>query len=214
MILKIFNMIKYIFCALLLLLASVSKAQNIFEKELDSVQDEAQAAKFIETHTSNKGQLYVFNKEKHKTQLAQELFAMGKGASKTIVTNGDKTHYKIIEKYHRYSYVYLDGRDKSLSEMKQLQQSIISKYEDGFRFKDLAKRYSMDGNANRGGDLGWFTKGKNSTELQDAIIDDNNGADIFTLDFPDKQAFYVVIRTYPTKFIEEIKVLQVTESTR
>lgn len=211
-------MFKYNFFAALFISASVSKGQNNFEKELDSVQDEFEANKFIETHTSNKGQLYVFNKEKHKTQLAQELFTMGKGARKTIATDGDKTHYKIIDKYeipyHRYSYVYLDGRDKSVNEMKQLQQNIISKYEDGFRFKDLAKRYSMDGNANRGGDLGWFTKGKSSTELQDAIIDENNGQDIFTLDFPDKQAFYIVLRTHPTKFIEEIKVLEVTERTQ
>lgn len=107
--------------------------------------------------------------------------------------------------------MYLDGRDKSVDEMRQFQNKIIAKYNNGFRFKDLAKMYSMDANANRGGDLGWFTKGKTSTELEDTIINENDGKDIFTLEFPDKQAYYVVVRTQPTKFIEEIKVLQVTE---
>ncbi len=206
---------KNLLCTVLFLMSLFSTAQNSFETELDSIQDETQATKFLETHKSNNGQLFVFNKEKHKTQLAKDLFSMGKGGSKVVSNEMEKTHYKIIDKYeipyHRYSYVYLDGREKSASEMKQLQRKIISKYNEGFRFKDLAKMYSMDANANRGGDLGWFTKGKSTTELEDAIINENGGQDIFTLEFPDKQAYYVIVRTHPTKFIEEIKVLQITE---
>lgn len=195
---------------------SFVSSQNSFQTELDSIKDEIQATKFIETYTSIKGQLFVFNKEKHKTQLAKDLFNTGKGGSKVIQTDFDKTHYKVIDKYeipyHRYSYVYLDGKDKSFTEMRQLQNNIISKYNEGFRFKDLAKMYSMDANANRGGDLGWFTRGKSTTELEDAILNENDGKDIFTLEFPDKEAYYVVVRTHPTKFIEEIKVLKVTEA--
>ena len=209
---------KHLLYIALFLITSITTAQNSFEKELDSIQDETQATKFLETHKSSKGQMFVFNKEKHKTQLAKDLFKMGKGGSKVIATERDKIHYKIIDKYeipyHRYSYVYLDGREKSVSEMKQLQSKIISKYNEGFRFKDLAKMYSMDANANRGGDLGWFTQGKSTTELEDTIINENDGQDIFTLEFLDKQAYYVVVRTHPTKFIEEIKVLQVTELSR
>ena len=208
-------MLKHLLYTALFLTSLVSTAQNSFETELDSINDETQATKFIETHKSNQGQLFVFNKEKHKTQLAKDLFKIGKGGSKVVSNEMAKTHYKIIDKYeipyHRYSYVYLDGRDKSDSEMKQLQTKIISKYNEGFKFKDLAKRFSMDVNANRGGDLGWFTKDKSTTELQDAILNENDGKDIFTLEFPDKQAYYVVVRTYPAKLIEEIKVLQVTE---
>ncbi|MEZ4803151.1 MAG: peptidylprolyl isomerase [Gelidibacter sp.] len=211
-------MFKHLLYSFLFLFSFFSSAQNSFEIELDSIQDEAQATKFIETHTSNKGQIFVFNKEKHKTQLAKDLFKIGKGGNKVIANEIEKTHYKILDKYeipyHRYSYVYLDGHGKSDSEMKQLQNNIISKYNEGFRFKDLAKMYSMDANANRGGDLGWFTKDKSTTELEDAIINENDGKDIFTLEFPDKQAYYVVVRTQPTKFIEEIKVLKVTESAK
>lgn len=208
-------MLKHLLYTALFLTALISTAQNSFETELDSINDESQATKFIETHKSTKGQLFVFNKEKHKTQLAKDLFKIGKGGSKVVSNEMAKTHYKIIDKYeipyHRYSYVFLDGHDKSDSEMKQLQNKIISKYNEGFRFKDLAKLYSEDDNAKRGGDLGWFTKDKSTTELQDAILNENDGQDIFTLEFPDKQAYYVVVRTHPAKLIEEIKVLQVTE---
>lgn len=208
-------MIKYLLCTAFIFSTFPILCQNSFEAELDSIQDETQASKFIEIHTANNGQLFVFNKEKHKTQLAKELFSIGKGGNKVVATDIEKTHYKIIDKYeipyHRYSYVYLDGRKKSINEMKQLQNKIIKKYNEGFRFKDLAKMYSMDTNANRGGDLGWFTRSNSTTSLEEAIMNENNGQDIFTLDFPDTQAFYVVVRTHPTKFIEEIKVLKVTE---
>ncbi len=208
-------MIKYLLCTAFIFSTFPTLCQNSIEEALDSIQDETQATRFIEIHKANNGQVFVFNKEKHKTQLAQELFSIGKGGNKVVATDNEKTHYKIIDKYeipyHRYSYVFLDGREKSINEMKQLQNKIISKYNEGFRFKDLAKMYSMDTNAKRGGDLGWFTRSNSTTALEDAIMNENNGQDIFTLDFPDTQAFYIVVRTHPTKFIEEIKVLKVTE---
>ena len=191
-------------------------AQTSFEAELDSIHDESQATHFLETHTSNKGQLFVFNKEKHKTQLAKDLFSMGKGSNKVVANEIEKTHYKIIDKYeipyYRVSYVYLDGSKKSMSEIKELQNTIIAKYNQGYRFKDLAKMYSMDQNATRGGDLGWFTKGEMTPEFEQAVIDGANGvADIFIVDIPERNWYYVVVKTHNTKLIEEIKVLKVTE---
>ena len=52
---------------------SLASAQNDFEKELDSINDEVTASKFIENHKSNKGKLITFNKEKHNTSLAKEI---------------------------------------------------------------------------------------------------------------------------------------------
>lgn len=192
-------------------------AQNDFLTQLDSVQNETQASRFIETNRASKGQLFIFNKEKHKTQLAKDLFSLGKGSTKVISSDIEKTHYKIIDKYeipyYRYSYVYIDGNKKGASEAHQLQNSIIAKYRNGFRFRDLAKQYSMDASANRGGDLGWFTKGNLTTELQSAIMESPHDMDeIFTLELPEKNAYYVVLKTHDNKMIEEIKVLKVTET--
>ena len=94
-----------------------------------------------------------------------------------------------------------------------LQNRIISKYQQGFRFGDLAKMYSMDANANRGGDLGWITTGNESSELEAILANDNhNVEEIFAFDLPEKNSFYVAVKTHPTKLIEEIKVLEVTET--
>ena len=193
-----------------------SIAQSSMEMELDSIQDEAQATKFIETYKNQSGQLFIFNKEKHKTQLAKDLFSVSKGGTKIVSNEIEKTHYKIIDKYeipyYRVSYVYFDGSKKSMEEIIELQKYVIKKYKQGFQFKDLAKQYSMDSSANRGGDLGWFTHGEMVPEFENAVINSGNAIDdIFTVDIPERKWYYVVLKTHDTKLIEEIKVLKVTE---
>ena len=209
-------MLKFFICLTTCFITSVCWSQESIEIELDSINDEVTATKYIETHKSNKGKIIVFNKEKHNTRLANELFELSKGSKKTYKTDIDKTHYKVIDKqsipYYRVSYIYLDGNKKSLDEINTLRSEIIVKYNDGFPFKNLAKRYSMDNNANRGGDLGWFTNGDMAVEFEEAVINSNsNVGDIFTVDIANKNWYYVVLKTYDTKMIEEIKVLKLTE---
>ncbi|HLT34389.1 MAG TPA: peptidylprolyl isomerase [Aquaticitalea sp.] len=209
-------MLKPLLYTALILVTLGSTAQTSLEIQLDSIQDEAQATKFLDTYKSNKGKVFVFNKEKHKSQLAKELFDMGKGSNKVIATDIERTHYKIIDKYeilyYRVSYVYLDGNKKTQSEIKDIQSKVITKYNQGYRFKDLAKMYSMDKNATRGGDMGWFTHGEMDGEFENAVLNSAKGVnDIFVVDIPEKNLYYVVLKTHETKRIEEIKVLQVTE---
>ena len=75
-------MLKNLLTAFLILLSCIAVSQNNFESQLDSIQDETQATKFIETNKSYKGQIITFNKEKHKTPLADDLFALGRGGKK------------------------------------------------------------------------------------------------------------------------------------
>ncbi len=209
-------MLKHLHYVAIFLSAIVTTAQNSFVTQLDSIHDETQATKFIETHTLNKGQLFVFNKEKHRTDLAKDLFKLSKGGNKVIANEIEKTHYKMIDKYnvpyYRVSYVYLDGTNKTKEEIFQWEQIILSKFQQGYKFKDLAKQYSMDSNATRGGDTGWFTKGTMDPEFEEAVINaPNSVGDVFTVNIPNKNLHYVVLKTHDQKMIEEIKVLSVTE---
>ncbi len=208
-------MLKHLLYSVLLLSSLFTVAQNTLIMEMDSIQDEEQATKFIEDHKVNKGTIYVFNKEKHKTLLAQELFKMGKGGSKTIASEVEKTHYKVIDKYnvpyYRVSYVYLDGTNKTKEEIHNWGQNVMTKYQQGYKFKDLAKQYSMGTNANQGGDSGWFIKDTKDSEFEDAVINSSSSVgDLFTV-HTSKDKHYVVLRTHNQKIIEEIKVLTVTE---
>ncbi|WCO03298.1 peptidylprolyl isomerase [Psychroserpens ponticola] len=209
-------MLKNILLLLVFVTTSICFSQNNFESELDSIQTLDEAKIYVKKNKSLKGKVITFNKEKHHTQIADELFRLAKGSKKVYKTDMEKTYYKVVDKneipYQKLSYIYLDGKEKSMEEINILRHNIIAKYRNGFRFEDLAKLYSMDTNAKRGGDLGWVTQGDLHPDFEAHVLDNSHEVnDIFTVDIPKQQWYYVILKTEGTKFIEEIKVLKVTE---
>src|SRR5690606_6361735 len=109
--------------------------------------------------------------------------------------------------------IFLDGTNKTDEEVFKWQQMVMTKYQQGYMFKDLAIQYSMATNANQGGDIGWFRRGTLDPELEEALINSPNSVgDLFTVHLKTKNWHYVVLKTHNQKMIEEIKVLTVTES--
>lgn len=205
----------YIFSLICVLSISIN-AQTKFETQLDSIQDELQAKAFIESNKSNKGQIITFNKEKHNTTLAKDLFKLGNGGKIVFKTDVEQTYYKVIQKdeipHYRMSIISIDGSNKSINQINSLRSTIINKYKEGYQFKDLAKRYSMDDYVNRGGDMGWFRSGDLDIYFEKIVTNNKYSVDdIFEVDSPGKQWYFVVLKTHDTKIIEEIKVLKVTE---
>ena len=193
-------------------------SQNSLEQELDSITTTEEAKAFAKANKKvNKSKLITFNKEKHKTRLANDLFKLSKGGKKVVKKDQKKTYYKIIDKektlHYRASYIYFDGRKITLEEINAKRSKIISQYKQGYKFETLAKIYSMDQNSKRGGDLGWFSRGQMHPDFENAIkshaIDD-----IFTLDITDRNWHYVILKTHDAKPIEEIMVLKYTEVTK
>ena len=209
-------MLKNILLLIVCLTTTISFSQQDFESELDSIQTLDEAKIFVKKNKSLKGKVITFNKEKHNTKISEDLFKLSKGSQKIYKTDMTKTYYKVIDKddipYQKLSYIFLDGKQKSMEDINSLRQNIIAKYRSGFRFEDLAKHYSMDNNAKRGGDLGWVTEGDLHPDFESKVLDNSHNVnDIFTVDVPDQQWYYVILKTEDTKFIEEIKVLKITE---
>ncbi|NRB59035.1 MAG: peptidylprolyl isomerase [Winogradskyella sp.] len=199
----------------LLIIPCFSLAQESLEKEIDSINTEEQAKSYIKEHKAAKGKFYVFNKQKHKTRLASDLFKLSKGGTKVVKTEFKKTYYKIIDKekvtHYRASYIFFDGSKLSKEEIDAKRRKIISQYQQGYKFSRLAEINSMDINAKRGGDLGWFPEGEMHPEFEEALLEHDNG-DIFTLDIEEKKWHYVILKTHDAKDIEEIKVLKLSET--
>jgi parvulin-like peptidyl-prolyl isomerase len=194
-------------------------AQNKFEKALDSVTSIEKAQRYINSAERRKNKIITFNEEKHKSKLAKELLKLAKGSTKVIKREGENIHYKILEKrkitYYRVSYMFLDGKELSISSIEKLRPQIIEKLKRGVPFKDLAMQYSMDNNKKRGGDSGWFTYGDMLPEFEQQVMNDNHKVnDIFTVNVESNQWYYIVKKTYDKKDIAEIKVLKIVESTR
>ncbi|WP_299781670.1 peptidylprolyl isomerase [uncultured Formosa sp.] len=193
-------------------------AQKSFKGPLENITSEEQAKAFIKAHKKLKGKFFVFNKEKHNTTLAKELFDTSIGYSKVYENEYSKTTYKIIDKtetiYYRASYIFINSDNLNESDLKRLKQTIYSKYNQGMDFASLIKRYSMDANASRGGDTGWFIDGKMPVEVEDELIRNNKNHylnKLFTVDIPEKNWHYIILKTEEPKPIEEIKVLKITE---
>ncbi|WP_299113431.1 peptidylprolyl isomerase [uncultured Winogradskyella sp.] len=203
---------------LLLFFPIISLSQESLEQELDSITTTEEAKTFAKTHKKvNKSKLFTFNKEKHKTRLADDLFRLSKGGKQIVKTDYKKTYYKIIDKnkvlHYRVSYIYFDGNKMTLNEINDKRNKILNQYNEGYKFDALAKLHSMDLNAKRGGDLGWFPEGQMHPQFEDAVKHHKTN-DIFTLDIADKNWYYIVLKTFDPKPIEEITVLKYTEAVK
>lgn len=194
----------------------LSIAQLDLNRELDSINTEEAATKFIKYNKGAKGKIITFNKEKHNTQLAEDLFKLSKGSKKVYKTDFSKTYYKVIDKtatsYFKLSIIYLDGTKKSMEDIDKIRNTILHRYNEGYKFKDLAKLYSMDKSAKTGGDLGWLTKGDLNADFEQKI--ESTDELIFTVDMPEQNGYFVVLKTENPRLIEEIKVLSLTQSTK
>jgi len=213
-------MLKILFTSLLCLTAPLIFSQSkSFEKSLDSIQSESEAQEFIKNNKSSRGQVLVFNKEKHRTRLAKDIFSLNVGSKKFDKKNPNPTYYKVIEKistpYAKASAIFFDGKQKSLAEINKSRNLIIKRFRDGYQFEDLARMYSMDKTAKQGGDLGWFTIGEMPKNIENAVFSGkHNINDIYMVDIPEQDAYYVILITAEKKLIEEVKVLKVTEPAR
>lgn len=193
----------------------ISVAQNSFETQLDSIVSIDEAQEFIETNKKAKGKVFIFNKEKHKTKLADELFSMYTGGKKVIQSDYKTTYYKIIDKnkvlHNRVRYILFDSAKMSVSEINALRAQIISRYKEGYEFKTLAKYYSMDINAKKGGDTGWYIKGTLHPDFEKAV-ESHSVDELFTLDLVENKNYYLILKSFETKAIPEITVLKFSES--
>lgn len=209
---------KITFLVLIFTFNSIS-SQNKIEEVLDSITNIENAETFLKNKKNRKNKIITFNEEKHKTKLSKSLLKLNEGGTKVVKNEIEKVHYKILEKneivYYRVSYIFLDGTQIPISKIEKLREVILSKHNLGISFKDLARQYSMDGNSNRGGDLGWFTYGEMMPEFEQQVMNNShNVGDVFMVDVESNKWYYVVKKTHDKKSISEIKVLKIVESRR
>ena len=196
-----------------LLFTITISAQDAQTKDFDSIVNMEEAKEYIKEKKSEKNKIITFNEAKHQTSLAIDLY---KNGAATVKSDIEKTKYKVIEKStttnYRVSYIFFDGLKMTVSQINATRDKIRTKYKEGTPFSELAKQYSMDGNANHGGDLGWFEKGITHPTFEAEITNNiYKVGDVFTIDIVQNQWYYVVLKTHEPKEIQEIKVLKIVE---
>lgn len=200
----------------ILFASSIISAQESTTISLDSVTDLTKAEAYLKSNKGKGNKLITFNEEKHKTTLATDLLKLPVGGKKSIENDIEKTTYKVVEKnsitHYRGSYILLDSKKNNIEKTKSIRDKIITDYNNGYPFDFLAKKYSVAKNATRGGDTGWFINGEMDIILEVAITDNTHDLNsIFSYDDPEKNHFYIILKTYLPKEIKEIKVLKTVE---
>lgn len=195
---------------------AILNAQNSTEESLATIENQEQAKQFIKNNYDFNSKVFTFNEEKHKTQLAKALFKLEKGQVKSEKGEYEKTLYKVLDKttnsYYRVSYIFLDGNTYSLKSINELRETLILKYKNSVPFFELANQYSMDKNANKGGDTGWLTLGNMHPDFETTATNNKHALkDIYTIDIPSKNWYYLVLQTHEPKEITEIEVLKIVE---
>jgi len=190
--------------------------QNNLAKQLDSITTKDDAAVFIKTYNLKESKLYTFNKEKHKTTLANSLFKLPEGGKKVIRTKLKKTYYKIIDKskvnHYKFNIIVLDGNETSEYSAKVIRNKILSQHKEGYKFEDLAKKHSSEYSTETGGDTGWVKLGDISDAFNKKAFSQNLAVnDVFTIDDNKNKKYYIVKKTKDKTPIEEITVLKFTE---
>jgi len=199
---------------LFLFVPLLSISQNELDTSLDSITNKREAKIFLKSNKDKiKGKIVTFNKLKHKTKLANELFETSVGSKKVVNSEKGKTTYKILEKkevqHYRASIILFDSNKTTIAEINSLRMFILKGIRSGeHKFENLDRVYSSHPTAKTGGDLGWIKKGTFSKRFE-KIITDKRVGQVFSFDEHRLKKHYVIKKTQNNEPIEEITVLKI-----
>lgn len=165
-----------------------------------------QAWSFLDIHPKYKGEVVSFKSIQDSSAFAKKLYQTKRG---TILTNNGYV-YKLLWdttcQFSKVSYVFLSGDSLTIQQIDGLRTSIIDQYNHGTPFNQLSSIYTMDGNTN--GELDWFYQGYVANEFAEAINQHAKG-EVFTVDVPSHNWYYVVKKTHDTQWCKEVVVLKI-----
>ena len=99
-------------------------------------------------------------------------------------------------KQNRVKYIYLDTKDYSIQKINEIRKEIITNYNKGISFHELNVKFSSYKNKEEiDSDLGWFQDGQMEKNFEEGIKKHKKD-EIFTIDIPKKNWYYVVLKTH------------------
>lgn len=172
---------------------------------LKNVKTIEQAEAFVEKNKSRGAKLFSISEGKDTAEILLPLYSKKPG----YVFSFERYTYKIIalstSPRFRVNYIYIDGTSFSKNEIDSIRNVIIQQYRSGIAFTELAANYSMDGNLT--GDTHWFEEDMMMKDFEVAVRSRKKG-DLFTVDIPEKNWYYVVLKTFDDKLVTELTILR------
>jgi hypothetical protein len=181
-------------------------AQSI-DNKLQKINSLKQANAFLKSNKSVNGSVYSLNSVMDSITLINL-----KNIKAEQIIKTDSFIYKIINEFdievNKVSYIYLNGALIDKTSIDSLRDIIISKYNSGTKFEDLVEIYNMD--SNKSGELGWFTDGIMVKSFEIAIKSKSLNS-IFTVDIPENNWYYVVLKTNNQRVSKSYNILQIAK---
>jgi len=169
----------------------------------------SEAERYFKNHPEDEGEIFTVMPE-IDGELIKNEFANRKVGD--IFSKKENT-FKIIAanevQIFRVSYIFLDESKISLKKINETRNKILKKYEKGISFSQLASQYTMD--TTKDGDLGWFAEGMMVPEFESAVKQHKIN-DIFKVDIPERKWFYIVLKTFEDKKVNQFTVIKIKSS--
>lgn len=168
-----------------------------------------QAKSFMKQHPAYEAKLYKIE----NGQIAEEILSPLRTKKLGYAFNIDNFIYKIVNidstLSFRVSYIFLDGTKLQMEEIDSLRRLIISKFNAGEKFENLAAEYNMDGN--KTGDTDWFHENTMVASFEIEVKNHQKG-EIFTVDTPENKWYHVVLKTYKDSYFKNFTILKIKNS--
>lgn len=179
------------------------------EEKLYNLTTLSEAELYFKSHPEDEGEIFTVSPE-IDGELIKNEFADRKVGD--IFSKKENT-FKIIAanevQIFRVSYIFLDESKISLKKINKTRDKILKKYEKGKSFSQLAYQYTMD--STKDGDLGWFAEGMMVPEFESAVKQHKIN-DIFKVDIPARKWFYIVLKTFEDKKVNQFTVIKIKSS--
>ena len=193
--------------ALFLLFSAPIFGQLTVTEQFQKIGTVQQAQQYIDANPALKPALLNLSLGRDSALIDKRLLRQKQG---DVFSVGYVT-YKVLESKDtinfRASYIFLDGTTYSKREIDSLRKLIVQKATAGESFEVLSDKYTMDGNKTRGDTDWFFGEYMVSKEFQDAVLKHKLG-EIFFLDIPETQGYYVIKKTYNDRVKKDIIVLR------
>lgn len=169
-------------------------------KDLQSITTQQQAKAYL-SRSGLKGKIMELDEVKDSSAVAIKLFKVKTGDVIEQATSDKSTTYlyKLLSasesEVDRVQYIFFDVNKLTKKKIDSLRSVITKKLKAGDAFTALAKQYSMDQNARRGGDSGWFDKDLFVAGFVSAVRSHTKGDD-FLVDLPAQKWYYVVHKSH------------------
>ncbi len=162
--------------------APSAEDSTYFMQELDDLKENfasaANDSSFAAINTDGTGQPYRTYAPGQLPAQLQDIDLQEGEIYGPFASNGLYTMYKVSEatedtvSYAKASHILFKTDDQG-AEARQQAQDVLNQLRNGADFAELARQYSEDVTASRGGDLGWFPEGRMVAAFEDAIFSRN-----------------------------------------